>query len=121
MKAVKLAVTAGLILGLALSAAAADKTISFNNAVTLNGTTLQPGEYKLNYTTTGTTTEVKILKGKNTLATATGEMVSLERAASDDAIVTRVNDDGSRTIQEIQFAGKKSAIRFGGESMDKGK
>jgi len=121
MKVVTLAVTAVLILGVALSAAAADKTITLNNPVILNGTTLQPGDYKLNYTTNGTSTEVKILKGKNTVATATGEVVNLERAAADDAVVTHVNDDGSRTIQEFQFAGKKSAIRFGAESMDKGK
>jgi YD repeat-containing protein len=96
-------------------ALAANMQISLNNANQLNGTTINPGSYKLSYTTSGSTTEVNVLQGKKTIASATGEMVEIQTAPQHDSVISKMNPDGTRTIYEIQFAGKKQAIRFNNE------
>ena len=81
----------------------------------LNGTTINPGSYKFAYTTTGNTAQVNVLQGKKTVATATGELVEIQNPPQHDSIVSKMNPDGTRSMYEIQFAGKKQAIRFNSE------
>ncbi len=96
-------------------ALAANMQMNLNNANQLNGTTINPGTYKLNYTTNGTAAQVNVIQGKKTIASANGEMVEIQTAPQHDSVVSKMNPDGTRTIYEIQFAGKKQAIRFNNE------
>jgi hypothetical protein len=104
------------VLLLALGAFSAEKSLTLSSPTSVNGTKLDAGEYKLVYTVNGTTADVQIKKGKETVATTSGQVVELQGKSSRDSVVTMSNGDGTSKLVEIQFANKKTAIHFGGES-----
>ena len=111
----------GLVLGLALlmttGAFAANKgSLQVSDPVTVSGTKLAPGDYKVSWDGNGPNVELKITKGKDVVATVPAHMVDLNRAASDNAAVVNSNTDGSKSLSEIRFSGKKFALAIGGES-----
>ena len=63
LKTLKALVLIAVVLttGLAL---AANLQVNLNNPSQLNGTTISPGSYKLNYNTTGNTAQVNVIQGK---------------------------------------------------------
>ena len=106
----KLAVLA-VALMLASSAFAATKAnLHVNNTLTVNGTNLKPGDYKLQWDGSGPDVEVSILQGKNVVAKVPAKVVDLQAAPQADATVTRHNNDGSSSLAGVRFEGKKFAI-----------
>jgi hypothetical protein len=111
-------VSKSLVLGLALllasSAFAGTKAnLQLSNPVTLNGTTLNAGDYKVQWEGSGPNVEVSILKGKNVVAKVPAHVVELQAAAPSDAAVTRKNDSGPNTLAGLRFEGKKIALDLG--------
>ncbi len=111
-------VSKSLVLGLALllasSAFAGTKAnLQLSNPVTLNGTTLKPGDYKVQWEGSGPNVEVSFLQGKNVVAKAPAHVVELQTAAPNDAAVTRKNDSGPSTLAGLRFEGKKVALELG--------
>jgi hypothetical protein len=103
----------GLALMLASSAFALSKgSLQLSNAVTLNGTTLKPGEYKVQWEGSGPNVEVSILQGKNVVATTTAHVVDLQSPSSSDAAVTLKNDSGPNSLSGLRFQGKKFALEL---------
>src|SRR5579864_6930058 len=101
-----------LALLLASSAFAAEKaSLTLTHPATVNGTTLNAGEYKLQWDGTGPNVEVSIVKGKNVVAKVPAKIVELRTPALSDTAVVRMNDDGSRTLAGAQFENKKFADR----------
>ncbi len=105
----------------ALTAFAAQKSLTVYSDTTLNGQKVAPGDYKVDYEINGGTAQVKLLQGKKTVATAVGQVVEQSSAPSDSAIVKSNNPDGSSSIVELQLAKVKSSIRFAPEQSEKGK
>jgi hypothetical protein len=119
MKSSKL--SKGLLLGLALllatSAFAANKgSLQVSDEVTVSGKQLARGEYTVKWEGNGPNVELNILQGKKVVATTPARLIDLNRTADGDSAVVRKNDDGSRTLAEIRFAGKKYALAVGNES-----
>jgi hypothetical protein len=117
------AVTKSLALGFALmlaaSAFAATKdSLQISDAVTLNGTTLKPGEYKVEWEGSGSDVEVSIVQGKSVLAKAPGHPVELDARAPYDAAVTRKKDDGTSSLIGVRFGGKNVGLDFGESGND---
>jgi hypothetical protein len=111
-------VSKSLVLGLALllasSAFAGTKAnLQLSNPVTLNGTTLKAGDYKVQWDGSGPNVEVSILKGKNVVAKVPAHVVELQTAAPSDAAVTKKNDNGPSTLAGLRFEGKKVALELG--------
>jgi hypothetical protein len=107
----------GLVLVLASSAFASEKgKLQLQNPVTVNGTTLKAGEYRLEWTGNGNV-ELSILKGKNVLAKVPAHVVDLSSPSANDAAVTTKSDNGTKTLAGIRFEGKKYALELG-ESTD---
>jgi hypothetical protein len=111
-------VSKSLVLGLALllasSAFAGTKAnLQLSNPVTLNGTTLKAGDYKVQWDGSGPNVEVSILKGKNVVAKVPAHVVELQTAAPSDAAVTKKNDSGPSTLAGLRFEGKKVALELG--------
>jgi hypothetical protein len=101
----------GLALLLASSAFAANKAnLHVNNTLTVNGTNLKPGDYKLQWEGNGPDVEVSILQGKNVVAKVPAKVIALSNNAASDATVTRHNNDGSSSLAGARFEGKKFAI-----------
>jgi len=120
-------VTKSLVMGLALllasNAFAATKAqLQLQSAATINGTTLNPGEYKLQWDGTGPNVEVSIMKGKNVLAKVPAKLVDLNSPARNDAAVIKNNGDGTSSLSSVRFEGKKFELDLSGsgESMQSG-
>jgi len=115
-------VSKSLVLGLALllasSAFAGTKaSLQISNPVNVNGTTLKPGDYKLEWTGTGGNVELSILQGKNVLAKVPAHVVDLNSPSANDAAVVTNGDHGTKTLAGVRFEGKKFALELG-ESSD---
>jgi len=107
----------GMALLLATSAFAASKgSLSVSDSVNVAGTQLKPGDYKLSWEGTGQNVELTILQGKNVVAKTQARMIDLNSASRSDATVVSNNSDGSRSLSEIRFGGKKYALAIGSES-----
>jgi hypothetical protein len=103
----------GLALSLASSAVATSKpSLQLNHPVTLNGTTLKAGEYKVQWEGNGPDVEITILQGKNVVAKTSARVVELETPAADDAAVTRTNGSGTSSLAAIRFQGKKISLEL---------
>jgi hypothetical protein len=120
-------VSKSLVLGLALllasSAFAGTKaSLQLSNAVTVNGTTLKPGDYKLQWEGTGPNVELSIIQDKNVVVKTSAHVVDLQAPAADDAAVTRASSSGPSALAGLRFHGKKFALELGdaGEAMEGG-
>jgi hypothetical protein len=103
----------GVALLLASSAFAATKgNLQLTDSVTINGTTLKPGDYKLQWEGSGPNVELSILRGKNVLAKVSAHVVELQTPASNDAAVVRREDSGQKSLTGVRFQGKKTALEI---------
>jgi hypothetical protein len=115
-------VSKGLLLGLtlllatSLFAASNKGALTTMSDVTVSGKTLPAGQYSLQWEGTGSNVQVNILKGKTVVASAPARLVDLSQSASSDSAVIRNNDDGSKSLSEVRFGGKKYALQIGGEA-----
>jgi hypothetical protein len=108
----------GLALLLASSAFAATKaSLTLSDPVTANGTTLKPGDYKLEWDGSGPAVEVSVMQGKNVVAKLPAKLVDLKSAPTNDAALLKTNDDGTTSLIGARFGGKKFALEIG-ESND---
>ena len=111
----------GLVLGLALllatSAFAANKgSLQVSDTVNVSGKSLAAGEYNVKWEGNGPNVELNILQGKKVVATIPARLIDLDRSAPGNTSVVKRNEDGSKTLSEIRFAGKKYALALGDES-----
>jgi len=117
-------ISRSLVLGLAgllaANAFAASKgSMQVQENVTIAGTKLAPGDYKVQWDGTGPNVEVSILKGKNVVAKVPAHVVDLSLAAPSDSLVVS-SDGGSRTVSQIRFSGKKFALAVGDDTAKAG-
>ena len=109
----------GLAVLLASSAFAGTKAnLHLNNPTVVNGTTLKPGDYKLEWDGTGPNVDLSIKQGKNVVAKVPAQVVDLSSPAASDAALTERNDKGPNTLKGARFEGKKYAIELGAAGSD---
>ena len=116
-------VVMGLALLLASSAFAGTKaSLQLSNPVMLNGTTIKPGDYKLEWEGTGPNVELSILHGKTVVAKVPARVVELPTPAANDAAVTTKNGSGPNSLAGLRFQGKKFALDLseGSDAMQAG-
>jgi hypothetical protein len=109
----------GLALLLAASVFAANNnkgSMQVTDSVTVNGKQLPAGEYTVKWDGAGPNVELNILQGKNVVATVPARMVDLEQSSNRDSVITNVNSDGRKSLNEIRFSGKKYAFAINAES-----
>lgn len=119
-------VSKSLLLGLALllatsAFAAANKgSLELSNTVTVSGKQLSPGDYSVKWDGNGPNVELSILQGSKVVATTPARLVDLSQKQSVDNAVVKNNADGTKSLAEIRFSGKKFALAIGSEtaSMD---
>jgi hypothetical protein len=112
-----------LFLGLALLlatgafAAAANKgSMQLMDSVTISGKQIPAGTYLVKWDGTGPNVEVSILQGKEVVATTQARLVDLNQKPDNDSAVVKSNTDGSKSLSEIRFGGKKVALALGSET-----
>jgi hypothetical protein len=107
----------GVTLLLAVGAFAANKgSMQLLDSVTVNGKTLTPGDYWLRWEGTGQNVQLSILKGSKVVATTAAHLVDLNQSAPANETLVKSSTDGSRSLSEIRFEGKKYALQFGEEA-----
>ncbi len=112
MKTWKLSTLAFALL-LATFAFAANKApMQVLNPVSVSGKQLAAGDYTVSWEGNGPAVEVSILKGKNVIAKVPAKMVDLPQAPSRNSIIT-TNNAGVSELVQIQFNGKKWALKVG--------
>jgi hypothetical protein len=110
----------GLVLGSALllasSAFAANKgPLQLVSPANVAGKQLAAGDYTVKWDGIGASVQVQIMKGKNVVATVPAQVVNLEHPSGYDSAVINTSTDGSRTLSQIRFSGKKFALDVSGE------
>jgi hypothetical protein len=109
-----------LALLLATSAFAANKgnkgSIELDQPATIDGHQLAPGQYKLTWDGTGPNVDLMISSHGKLVATVPARLVQLSRPEPSNAYEAHTNADGSQSLIEIDFGGKKYALAFGGEA-----
>ena len=105
-----------LLMATSLSAASSSGSLNLTQAVQLNGTQIQPGEYKVTWEGAGPDVKVSILKGHNVVVKASGQVKTLGSKFGSDAAVLQKHDNGQPTLTGVRFAGKAFAIEFSDEA-----
>jgi hypothetical protein len=114
MKSLKfgaLALAAAVILS--MGAFAKDKNegkFTLTNPAQIGSTQLKPGDYKAVWEGTGSDVQVKILQGKDVVATTSAKLVDKQNTSDS---VTLGGADNVKTVDEIDFARAKKALVFG--------
>ena len=102
---------------LATTAFAANKTsCKLAEAVTVNGHQLTPGDYEFQWDGSGPSVNLSISSKGKLVATVPAHVVEQPRSADKTTMRMRENNDGTRTLNQIHFAGKKYALAFGDDS-----
>jgi hypothetical protein len=115
-------ISKSLLLGLALllataAFAASNKgSVQFLDPVTVSGKQVPAGDYSVKWDGNGPNVEVNILKGNKVVATTPARLIDLNQKQDSDAAVVKSNEDGSKSLTEIHFGGKKYALAIGQES-----
>lgn len=113
-------VTLVLSLLLATSAFAASDAHKGNlqvfDPVQVSGKQLPAGEYQVKWEGNGPDVQLNILKGKKLVATSQAKVVDLDQKANSDSAVVSNNNDGTRSLNQIRFGGKKFALSLNGET-----
>jgi hypothetical protein len=118
-------ISKGLLLGLSLLLATsvfAANTRSYKgalqlqNSVTVSGKTLLAGEYSVKWEGTGSNVQLNILQGSKVVASTSARLVDLDQSSNSNSTVLRSNGDGSKSLAEIRFGGKKYALAIGNET-----
>jgi hypothetical protein len=109
-----IAIVAVLASGLSLNAFAKDKNetrITLSDSVQVGTTDLKPGDYTLQWEGNGPDVQVKVLKGKNVVATVPAKLAQGTSGRA-NAITTRTVAN-VKTLDEVDFAGGKQSLVFG--------
>jgi hypothetical protein len=90
--------------------------LSVPETITVEGKQLPPGDYKVEWDGTGPNVEVKILKGKETVATAPARLVQTQTKAALNSYGVTKQQDGSRALSAIYFGGRNYSLEIGQSS-----
>jgi hypothetical protein len=103
----------GATLVLASAVLAGEKaTVKFYEDVKVNGKTLAPGRYDLTWEGSGANVQLSIHQGKETVATIPAQIESSASAPASTGYSTKKEDDGSRSLTNVFFSGKKYSINI---------
>lgn len=109
----KITVLAVLCLLMSLSAFAREKNsgpLTLSDPAQIGTTELKPGDYKVEWDGKGPDVQVRIMQGRQALATTTAKLVQHEKSAAQNDVVLKQTARNSKTIEEIDFRNRKEAL-----------
>ena len=89
------------------------KSLHLSESVTVEGTKLMPGDYKVEWSGSGPDVKVNILRGKETVATVAARIVPESASNIQDGYALQPGADGSQTLSEVFFTGEKYDLEIG--------
>lgn len=84
-------------------------SVTFTEAVTINGTAIPPGNYRVEWQGTGATLEASIIQGKQVVASAPATLVNA-KSDYDGAVETTEGPNNSKVLQAIDWSNR--SLRF---------
>ena len=113
-------ISKGLLLGaslfLATSAFAGEKAqVKVYESLKLNGKTIAPGKYDVEWTGSGDNAQLSIRKNGETVATAPAKLTPVANAPAGTGYSTKAEADGSKSLTSVFVAGKKYTLELGAE------
>jgi len=77
---------------------------------------LAAGDYQVKWEGTGPNVELNIIKSKKVVVTVAARLAELSRPERNSASVTQMAEDGTTSLTEIRFSGKKYELSIGQEA-----
>lgn len=110
MKVVRISLflfTGSLLLSTAIFAGPTNKkSLHVYDNVIVEGKQLAPGDYKFEWSESGSDVQVSILRGKDTVAVVSARVVPVSNPATGDSYSVQSLPDGSKALTELSFSGK---------------
>jgi hypothetical protein len=88
------------------------KSLHLSETATVEGRQLAPGDYKVEWSGSGPNVKVNILKGRQTVATVSAQIVSQGASNEQDGYVLKPGDNGKQSIADIFFSGEKYDLKI---------
>jgi len=85
--------------------------INLENPLNVHGQVLKAGDAQVRWVTHSPQATVTFVQRKTSI-TVDGVFVTRPEKAEHDAVVYRINPDGSRSLVELQFAGSNKVLSF---------
>lgn len=89
------------------------KSLHLYESVTVEGKQLTPGDYKIEWSGAGPEVNVNILKGNETLVTASARVVPQAQSNEQDGYGLTAGKDGQQALSQVFFNGEKYDLNFG--------
>ena len=80
--------------------------VTFEHTVIVNGTQIPPGSYRVQWEGTGSSVKVSIIRGKETIATASATVIQ-EKSGFDDTAIRFTNGN---IVKDIEW--RNQTVRF---------
>lgn len=90
-----------------LAANTTKKSLHLYDQVTVNGTQLSPGDYKVEWNGSGPNVKIDIMKGHDTVATASAKVVSQQESNNEDGYSLKPGKDGTQLLAQVFFNGER--------------
>ena len=99
-----------------VSKAIAEKgSMEISENTTVNGKVLRAGTYQLKWSGNGNV-DLTFLQDGKVIATVPAHTVPLEKKSPNNSATTTRNDDGSRSLVEVEFSDKRYGLSLGSNS-----
>lgn len=86
--------------------------ITLAEKVTVDGKTVNPGNYKVEWTGTGSTVQVSLTQGKQTVATFPAHLTEPAIPNAANAYGSAKEEDGTRALTAIYVGGKRVVLEL---------
>jgi hypothetical protein len=93
--------------------------LHLSDAVVIEGKTVNPGVYIVQWTGSGPTVQVSLIQGKETIATFPAHVTEQPTANPTDAYGSSLEPNGSRALTSIYIGGKRTALELEQSEADK--
>ncbi len=89
------------------------KSLHFSESVSVEGTKLAPGDYKVEWSGSGPDVKLNILKGKETVASVPARIVPESTSNNQDGYALTPGADGRQSLTVVFFTGEKYDLKIG--------
>ena len=87
-------------------------TLRLADKVVVDGKPLDPGNYRVEWDGSGPTVQVKLLQGKQAVATLPAHLTEQDNPNSQDGYGTAAEPDGSKALTVIFLSGKRFTLQI---------
>lgn len=95
-------------------------SLDVSERVNVNGQTLDPGKYRVEWESSGPTVQVKLVQGKKTVATFPAQLQEQPNANPADAYGSSTEPNGTKELTAIYVGGKHEVLRIQNGSGENG-